>query len=97
MSGLPGYDSGASLRLHSPLVELADARLDEHHVRLLLKRDDLIHPELPGNKWRKLSHNLATAREQGYGDAADLRWCLQSRQRASRDDQVDGRAGPSAR
>jgi len=47
-------------------VELADARLDEHHVKILLKRDDLIHPELPGNKWRKLSHNLATAREQGY-------------------------------
>jgi len=66
VSGLPGYDSGASLRLHSPLAELADARLDEHHVRLLLKRDDLIHPELPGNKWRKLSHNLAAAREQGH-------------------------------
>jgi 1-aminocyclopropane-1-carboxylate deaminase len=46
----------------SPLQELADERLGG--VRLLLKRDDLIHPQLPGNKWRKLRHNLAAARGQ---------------------------------
>ncbi|WP_308169716.1 1-aminocyclopropane-1-carboxylate deaminase/D-cysteine desulfhydrase [Acrocarpospora catenulata] len=44
------------LRLPSPLVELRDARL--HDVRLWLKRDDQINPEIPGNKWRKLKHNL---------------------------------------
>jgi 1-aminocyclopropane-1-carboxylate deaminase len=53
------------LRLPSPLRELRDDRLAPHGVRLLLKRDDLIHPELPGNKWRKLKYNLARAREQG--------------------------------
>jgi len=47
----------------SPVVELPDDRL--HGVRLLLKRDDLIHPDLPGNKWRKLAGNLAAAAEQG--------------------------------
>ncbi|RJQ82945.1 pyridoxal-phosphate dependent enzyme [Pseudonocardiaceae bacterium YIM PH 21723] len=31
-------------------------------MRLFLKRDDLIHPELPGNKWRKLKYNLDVAR-----------------------------------
>lgn len=36
-------------------------------MRLLLKRDDVIHPEIPGNKWRKLKLNLAAAREQGAG------------------------------
>ncbi|UOQ54511.1 1-aminocyclopropane-1-carboxylate deaminase/D-cysteine desulfhydrase [Hymenobacter cellulosivorans] len=35
-------------------------------VRLLLLRDDLAHPELPGNKWRKLKYNLQTARTQGH-------------------------------
>ncbi|GAB2963856.1 pyridoxal-phosphate dependent enzyme [Micromonospora polyrhachis] len=54
------------LRLPSPLVELADDRLDAAGVQLLVKRDDLIHPELPGNKWRKLKYNLATAAEQGH-------------------------------
>lgn len=54
------------LVLPSPLVELADERFTGLGVRLYLKRDDLIHPELPGNKWRKLRLNLSTAREQGF-------------------------------
>ncbi|WP_424535008.1 1-aminocyclopropane-1-carboxylate deaminase/D-cysteine desulfhydrase [Sphaerisporangium viridialbum] len=54
-----------ALRLPSPLEELRDDRLGE--VRVFLKRDDLIHPELPGNKWRKLRHNLAEAARQGKG------------------------------
>lgn len=62
MSGLPLVE----LQLPSPLVELQDDRLDAHDVRLLLKRDDLIHPELPGNKWRKLKYNLVAARTAGH-------------------------------
>jgi 1-aminocyclopropane-1-carboxylate deaminase len=50
----------------SPLQELADDRLDRAGVRLLLKRDDLIHPRVPGNKWRKLLPNLAEARAAGH-------------------------------
>ena len=46
------------LRLPSPLVELPSVG----GVRLWLKRDDLVHPELPGNKWRKLKYNLVAAR-----------------------------------
>ncbi len=48
-------------RLPSPLHEVSDGRFERHGVRLLLKRDDLIHPELVGNKWRKLAPVLATA------------------------------------
>ncbi|WP_432032639.1 1-aminocyclopropane-1-carboxylate deaminase/D-cysteine desulfhydrase [Streptomyces antibioticus] len=47
--------------LPSPLQEVADDRFERHGVRLLLKRDDLIHPELIGNKWRKLVPNLERA------------------------------------
>ncbi|RSS40915.1 pyridoxal-phosphate dependent enzyme, partial [Streptomyces sp. WAC07061] len=50
----------------SPLVEAADERFAAHGVRLLLKRDDLVHPELPGNKWRKLAPNLRAALETGH-------------------------------
>lgn len=50
----------------SPLAEAADDRLSRHGVRLLLKRDDLVHPALPGNKFRKLRPNLAAAVEQGH-------------------------------
>lgn len=59
----PTRDSPA--RLPSPLQEIQDERLAARSIRLLLKRDDLIHPEVPGNKWRKLKYNLATARESG--------------------------------
>jgi 1-aminocyclopropane-1-carboxylate deaminase len=54
------------LRLPSPLQEVADERWAARGVRLLLKRDDLIHPDFPGNKWRKLQHNLVAARAQGH-------------------------------
>ncbi|WTS98074.1 pyridoxal-phosphate dependent enzyme [Streptomyces sp. NBC_00096] len=50
----------------SPLQEVRDERFDRHGVRLLLKRDDLVHPELPGNKWRKLAPNLRAALAGGY-------------------------------
>src|ERR671939_2227301 len=54
------------LLLPSPLVELHDESLASREVRLFLKRDDLIHPELPGNKWRKLKYNLAEAANSGH-------------------------------
>ncbi|MFF1441242.1 1-aminocyclopropane-1-carboxylate deaminase/D-cysteine desulfhydrase [Streptomyces sp. NPDC058295] len=47
--------------LPSPLQEVSDDRFGRYGVRLLLKRDDLIHPELIGNKWRKLAPNLERA------------------------------------
>lgn len=50
----------------SLVVEIDDDRCAAAGVRVLLKRDDLIHPEVPGNKWRKLKYNIATAREQGF-------------------------------
>ncbi|WP_250403374.1 1-aminocyclopropane-1-carboxylate deaminase/D-cysteine desulfhydrase [Streptomyces cellostaticus] len=49
-------------RLPSPLREVRDERFGRHGLRLLLKRDDLIHPELIGNKWRKLAPNIEAAR-----------------------------------
>jgi 1-aminocyclopropane-1-carboxylate deaminase len=52
--------------LPSPLVALDDERLSRHGVRVLLKRDDLIHPDLPGNKYRKLHLNLLAAAEAGH-------------------------------
>ena len=39
--------------------------LQERRVRLLIKRDDLIHPTVSGNKWRKLKYNLLEAQAQG--------------------------------
>ena len=57
---------GVEVKLPSPVEEINDHQIARYGVRLYLKRDDLIHPEIPGNKWRKLKYNLIAAREQGY-------------------------------
>ncbi|MEY9877115.1 1-aminocyclopropane-1-carboxylate deaminase [Streptacidiphilus sp. MAP12-33] len=49
----------------SPLQELDDERVRRAGVRLLLKRDDLLHPPVSGTKWRKLRPNLERARATG--------------------------------
>ncbi|MBN0047977.1 pyridoxal-phosphate dependent enzyme [Streptomyces actuosus] len=48
-------------RLPSPVQEVRDDRFGRQGVGLVLKRDDLIHPQLIGNKWRKLAPNLDAA------------------------------------
>lgn len=45
----------------SILQELLIPELAERGIRLLVKRDDLLHREVSGNKWRKLKYNLAQA------------------------------------
>ncbi|MFI0982512.1 1-aminocyclopropane-1-carboxylate deaminase/D-cysteine desulfhydrase [Streptomyces sp. NPDC021093] len=58
---MPSALPGLRPQLPSPLTPVEDDRFGRHGVRLLLKRDDLIHPDLPGNKWRKLEPNLRAA------------------------------------
>ena len=48
------------------LQEISEPVAAARGVRLLLWRDDLAHPDLPGNKARKLKYNLAAARRQGH-------------------------------
>ncbi|MFI5917416.1 1-aminocyclopropane-1-carboxylate deaminase/D-cysteine desulfhydrase [Streptomyces anulatus] len=61
MNSPPRLDALLRPRVPSPLREVHDERFARHGVRLFLKRDDLIHPDLPGNKWRKLALNLEAA------------------------------------
>ncbi|MFH8561053.1 1-aminocyclopropane-1-carboxylate deaminase/D-cysteine desulfhydrase [Streptomyces sp. NPDC017988] len=62
----PTPPTGLRPRLPSPLQRIEDDRFGRHGVRLLLKRDDLIHPDLPGNKYRKLVLNLRAAADAGH-------------------------------
>ncbi len=48
----------------SPLQPVKHPILDFLQLRLSVKRDDLLHPEISGNKWRKLKYNLLEARRQ---------------------------------
>jgi 1-aminocyclopropane-1-carboxylate deaminase len=42
----------------SPLSKVEDVRLDKYQIELWIKRDDLLHPIISGNKWRKLKYIL---------------------------------------
>ncbi|MFB2865403.1 1-aminocyclopropane-1-carboxylate deaminase/D-cysteine desulfhydrase [Aeromonas sp. MdU4] len=51
--------------LPSPLLLIQHPLLTRYGVELWCKRDDLIHPAISGNKWRKLKYHLHYAREHG--------------------------------
>lgn len=63
MSVLQDLDA---LSLPTPIQEIENISWAERGVRVYIKRDDLIHPLICGNKWRKLKYSLADAKEDGH-------------------------------
>lgn len=53
--------------LETPIQELYSSEISEAGVRVLIKREDLNHPEVSGNKWWKLKYNLELAIKQKHG------------------------------
>ena len=50
-----------------PLIQEVDSTLlSDKKARVLVQREDLIHPHVSGNKWRKLKYNLLEAQEKNY-------------------------------
>ncbi len=49
--------------LFSPEQQLSHPLYQQKSVQVYIKRDDMIHPFISGNKWRKLKYNLLKARE----------------------------------
>lgn len=45
-----------------PLIEIFDTCIQAKNSRLFILREDLIHPEISGNKWRKLKYNIKEAK-----------------------------------
>ncbi|TDQ79645.1 1-aminocyclopropane-1-carboxylate deaminase/D-cysteine desulfhydrase [Sphingobacterium yanglingense] len=51
--------------LFSPEQLLSHPLYQQKSVQVYMKRDDMIHPFISGNKWRKLKYNLLKASELG--------------------------------
>jgi len=49
------------LTIYSPVQQVKDKLFDEQGIAVFIKRDDLIHPIISGNKWRKLKYILKKA------------------------------------
>ena len=56
-----------NLQTPTPLQPIRNRFAAESGVQWLVKRDDLIHPQVSGNKWRKLKYNLMHAQKCGLG------------------------------
>lgn len=52
------------LEFYSPLEKIHDPLFEQKQVKVFIKRDDLIHPFISGNKWRKLKYILQKASQQ---------------------------------
>ncbi|GAB3515254.1 1-aminocyclopropane-1-carboxylate deaminase/D-cysteine desulfhydrase [Emticicia fontis] len=54
------------LNLPSPLELINESAFEEKGLKVFVKRDDLIHPQISGNKWRKLKFNLLEVKKRGF-------------------------------
>ena len=52
----------------SPVQTIHHPLLAARKIQLSIKRDDLIHPQISGNKWRKLKFNLDVMQQQGKSE-----------------------------
>ena len=52
------------MQIYSPEQELIFPLFEKKNIRVFVKRDDMIHPFISGNKWRKLKYNIEEARKQ---------------------------------
>src|SRR5476649_1048630 len=50
-----------NFEIFSPVHQIQNKLFDEHDLKVFIKRDDLIHPIISGNKWRKLKYILKQA------------------------------------
>ena len=51
--------------IKTPLTPIKSSLFDKYQVKVWIKRDDLNHPTVQGNKWHKLKNNLLHAKKQG--------------------------------
>ncbi len=52
--------------LPSPVQKIKHHALENTDIQVFIKREELLHPQLQGNKWRKLKYNIAEAKRQKH-------------------------------
>ncbi|MDX1362490.1 MAG: 1-aminocyclopropane-1-carboxylate deaminase/D-cysteine desulfhydrase, partial [Pseudoalteromonas tetraodonis] len=57
-----------SINEHSYLQTITSELLTDKKITLAIKRDDLLHPLISGNKWRKLKYNLVRMQQLGKSE-----------------------------
>lgn len=57
-----------SLNIPSPIIRLDHPSVRAVDCELYVKREDLIHPDFGGNKWRKLKYNIEQYKKGSYSN-----------------------------
>ena len=55
-----------NLNIPSPVVELKSNLIKDKNISVFVKREDLIHPIISGNKWRKLKYNFREIKKKNH-------------------------------
>jgi 1-aminocyclopropane-1-carboxylate deaminase/D-cysteine desulfhydrase-like pyridoxal-dependent ACC family enzyme len=50
----------------TPIQKIEDPLIKDSGIKLYVKREDLNHQQISGNKWHKLKYNLIAAKKEGY-------------------------------
>ena len=48
-----------------PIQKISNQFLEKQKVELFIQREDLIHAQVSGNKWRKLKYNIKEYQKEG--------------------------------
>ena len=59
-------DISFPIEANSIVSELQSLLFTEKGIRFFVKREDLMHPQISGNKWRKLKYNLLEAKRLNH-------------------------------
>jgi 1-aminocyclopropane-1-carboxylate deaminase len=51
---------------NTPVEKIVTPLTEAHNITLLIKREDMNHPEISGNKWWKLRYNIEEACARGF-------------------------------
>jgi 1-aminocyclopropane-1-carboxylate deaminase/D-cysteine desulfhydrase-like pyridoxal-dependent ACC family enzyme len=67
MPDIKQIESELGINFKAAIIEkIQHPVLTEHEIHLYIKRDDLLHQIISGNKWRKLKYTLIPALNQGH-------------------------------
>ena len=50
---------------NTPIIRIKDRLFDDQNISFYIKREDLNHPYISGNKWHKLKYNIQEAKKLG--------------------------------
>jgi 1-aminocyclopropane-1-carboxylate deaminase/D-cysteine desulfhydrase-like pyridoxal-dependent ACC family enzyme len=73
MADIKQIETDLGINTQAAIIQpLQHPALEEHGIELQIKRDDLLHPVISGNKWRKLKYTLLYALKNNHNHLVSM-------------------------